>query len=110
MATHDIFKPIEDRDNKADRERDGCIDGFCPMPTKPMPVTVDEVNQPAHYMQGGMEAIDVMEAFSNKEEFVGHLRLTAVKYLLRLNEKDTPSVNARKAKWYVSKLCEELSE
>jgi hypothetical protein len=105
MATADIFKPIEERGAP---DENGCIDGFCPMPTKPMPV--DVVNSPPHYMQGGMEAIDVMEAFSSKEEFVGHLRLTAVKYLLRLNEKDTPSVNARKAKWYVSKLCEELSE
>ena len=54
-----------------------------------LPVTIDPIN-PSHYQQGGLEAIDVMEAFSTKEEFVGHLRLTAVKYLLRLNEKDTP--------------------
>ncbi len=107
MATADIFKPIGERGVP---DENGCVDGFCPMPTKPMPVTVDEVNHPAHYMQGGMEAIDVMEAFSSKEEFVGHLRLTAVKYLLRLNEKDSPAVNARKCRWYVDRLCKELSE
>lgn len=107
MATADIFKPIEERGVP---DENGCIDGFCALPSKSMPVTVDEVNQPAHYMQGGMEAIDVMQSFSSKEEFVGHLRLTAIKYLLRLNEKDTPSVNARKCRWYVDRLCKELSE
>jgi len=107
MATADIFKPIEERGAP---DENGCIDGFCAFPPKPMPVTVDEVNQPAHYMQGGMEAVDVMQSFSSKEEFVGHLRLTAIKYLLRLNEKDTPAVNARKCRWYVDKLCQELSE
>lgn len=75
-----------------------------------MPVKIDEVNSPPHYMQGGMEAIDVMQSFSSKEEFVGHLRLTAIKYLLRLNEKDNPAVNARKCRWYVDRLCKELSE
>ena len=105
-ATHDIFKPIPDAALEKDsRERSECVDGFCPMPTRH-----DEVNRPAHYVQNGMEAIDVMESFSSKEEFVGHLRLTAIKYLLRLNEKDTPEVNAAKCRWYVNKLCEALSE
>lgn len=73
-------------------------------------MTIDPIN-PAHYQSAnGLEAIQVMEAFSSKEEFVGHLRLTAIKYLLRLNEKDTPEVNARKSLWYVKKLCEQLSE
>ena len=77
---------------------------------EPLPVTIDPIN-PAHYQSAnGLEAIQVMEAFSSKEEFVGHLRLTAIKYLLRLNEKDTPEVNARKSLWYVKKLCEQLSE
>ena len=92
----DIFPPIND-----------CPDGFCPLPTKK---SEDIVNSPSHYMRGGMEAIDVMSAFSSKEEFVGHLRLCAIKYLMRLNQKDTPEVNARKSLWYVKKLCEELSE
>ena len=109
MATADIFKPIAERGAP---DENGCIDGFCALPKKeaPMPVKIDEVNSPPHYMQGGMEAIDVMQSFSSKEEFVGHLRLTAIKYLLRLNEKDNPAVNARKCRWYVDRLCKELSE
>lgn len=103
--THDIFQPIVD---KAPDEN-GCIDGFCPLPTKPMPVNIDYVNAPPHYIQGGLESIDVMKAFASKEEFIGHLRLTAIKYLLRLNNKDTAKENAEKSQWYISKLVEELN-
>jgi hypothetical protein len=108
-----MFPPIGDDDNltKDARERepgDECINGFCPMPT-PRKVVIDEVN-PAHYQQGGMEAIDVMEAFSSKEEFQGYLRLNAVKYLLRLNNKGSAALNSKKALWYVDRLSKELSE
>ena len=71
---------------------------------------VDIVNHPDHYCQNGMEAIDVMKSFSDKEEFVGHLRLTCIKYLLRMHTKDTPEVNVRKAKWYLDRLVKEVSE
>ena len=109
MPTHDIFKPVPDAALEKDsRERSECVDGFCPMPSKPMPV--DIVNHPDHYCQNGMEAIDVMQAFSDKEEFVGHLRLTTIKYLLRMHTKDTPEVNVRKAKWYLDRLVKEVSE
>ena len=108
-----MFPPIGDEDNltKDARERvpgDECINGFCPMPT-PKTVVIDEVN-PQHYQQGGMEAIDVMAAFSSKEEFQGYLRLNAVKYLLRLNNKGSASLNCKKALWCVDRLSKELSE
>ena len=80
------------------------------MPSKTGPMPVDVVNHPPHYMANGMEAIDVMQNFSSKEEFVGHLRCTAVKYLLRLNAKGSPKVNAEKCRWYVNKLCEVLED
>ena len=114
MMSEFMFPPIGDEDSltKDARERDPgdeCVGGFCPMPT-PKTVVIDEVNHPEHYCQNGMEAINVMEAFSSKEEFVGHLRLTCIKYLLRMNTKDTPAVNVRKAKWYLDRLCKEVSE
>ena len=105
--THDIFQPIADKVP----DENGCIDGWCPLPTKkaePMPVNIDYVNSPPHYIQGGLESIEVMKAFASKEEFVGHLRLTTIKYLLRLNNKDSAKENADKARWYLDKLCEEL--
>lgn len=68
---------------------------------------IDAIN-PSHYTQGDIEAIDAMEACSTDEEFIGHLRLTALKYLWRLNEKGDPVENARKAQWYVERLIAKL--
>ena len=65
---------------------------------------------PDHYRKSTMEAIDVMEAFSTGEEFRGHLKNTAIKYLLRLNDKDTPLMNARKCLWYVERLVKKLED
>ena len=101
-GTHDIFLPIEDRPKHMPDEN-GCIDGFCPMPTK------DEVN-PSHYQKGGIECIDVMRAVASPEQFQSHLWLTAMKYLYRLHSKGSPSLNVRKAIWYLKELEKELSE
>ena len=113
-GTHevDIFQPIPDEALKKDsRERDrsvpdenGCIDGFCPMPTR----APDQINPP-HYQQGP-ECIDVMRAISTDEQFQGHLWLTSMKYLYRLHAKDQPLVNVEKAIWYLERLKQELSK
>jgi len=54
----------------------------------PYKVAVDTVNHPPHYKVGGIETIDYMKAKSTPEEFKGHLRLTAIKYLSRTGYKD----------------------
>ena len=54
----------------------------------PYPVEVDAVNHPPHYKVGGIETIEYMKAKSTPEEFKGHLRLTAIKYLSRTGYKD----------------------
>ncbi len=64
----------------------------------------DMVNQPPHYIHGGIETIDYMEAKSTPEEFAGHLRLTAIKYLSRTGYKDNALEDLKKAQWYVNKL------
>ena len=69
--------------------------------------TGDPIN-PSHYTQGYIEAIDAMEECSTDEEFVGHLRLTAMKYLWRLNDKGDPVENAQKAQWYIERLVDKL--
>lgn len=59
----------------------------------------DEIN-PAHYLAGGIEAIDVIEAYG----LTMHLG-NAVKYLLRGGKKPGVSLvqDLRKAKWYLAR-------
>lgn len=64
----------------------------------------DMVNNPPHYTHGGIETIDYMEAKSTPEEFAGHLRLTAIKYLSRTGYKDNALQDLKKAQWYVNRL------
>ena len=65
---------------------------------------------PDHYKGAkGFEAIDVMEAAcSDKRSFMSHLQCTAMKYLYRLWRKDNPLQDAKKARWYLDRLIEEL--
>lgn len=69
----------------------------------------DHIN-PEHYKTGGIETIDYMKAKSTKEEFRGHLRLTALKYLSRYGKKDNELQELLKAKWYLDRLIIELEE
>ena len=70
-------------------------------------MTKDHIN-PEHYKIGGIETIEYMKAKSTPEEFRGHLRLTALKYLSRFGKKDDELQELKKAKWYLDKLIEEL--
>jgi len=69
----------------------------------------DYIN-PDHYKTGGIETIEYMKAKSTPEEFKGHLRLTALKYLSRFGKKDDELQELKKAKWYLDKLIEELED
>lgn len=60
----------------------------------------------AHYVSGGMEAIDVMQAFMSPDEFRGHLWGCAMKYLLRWEFKGSPVDDLQKAKTYIEWLIE----
>ena len=72
--------------------------------------TEDMVNHPPHYTSGGIETIDYMEAKSTPEEFKGHLRLTALKYLSRVGMKDDILQEYEKAEWYTKKLIETIKK
>lgn len=65
----------------------------------------DAIN-PNHYKTGGIETIDYMQAKSTPEEFVGHLRLTALKYLSRAGHKDDVLQEYKKAQWYINRLID----
>lgn len=59
------------------------------------------VHSPPHYQgQGGIEAIDVIEAVFGLE---GHAP-NALKYMLRHRAKGRPAEDLAKARWYVARL------
>ena len=70
----------------------------------------DIINAPSHYTSGGIETIDYMEAKSTPEEFRGHLRLTALKYLSRAGLKENTLQDLKKAQWYVNALIEFIED
>lgn len=70
---------------------------------------IDMVNNPPHYTYGTMETIDIMEATSTKEELIGHLRNTALKYLLRFQRKNGVQ-DLDKCIWYVERLKQTLKK
>jgi hypothetical protein len=67
---------------------------------------MDMVNHPDHYMKGGIETIDYLEAKSTPVEFAGYLRLNCLKYLSRAGHKGDPVEDYKKAAWYLNKLIE----
>lgn len=59
----------------------------------------DRVDHPAHYSAGGIEAIDVIEAFG-----LGFHLGNVVKYVLRAGRKSADALeDLRKAQWYLER-------
>ena len=71
---------------------------------------VDMVNRPPHYLVGGIEAIDVIKSRLTKEEYIGYLKGTKLKYDLRYPFKDNPEQDLEKSEWYKNKLIAILRE
>ena len=76
------------------------------------PLKNDKVNSPSHYTRGRTEAIDVIEdAIIDAPTAVeGLLQAQALKYLLRLWLKDNPEEDAKKARWYLNRLINKLTD
>lgn len=72
----------------------------------------DLVNRPAHYTQGRVEAIDVIEdAIAQAPDPVtGNCQGHVLRYVLRLWAKGDPALNARKARWYLDRLIAKLEQ
>ena len=67
----------------------------------------DPVN-PNHYKRNSdvpIECVDALRACMTPEEFRGWLKGSAIAYLWRLGEKDSPEQEAKKAGWHVSWLA-----
>ena len=71
---------------------------------------VDMVNRPPHYMQGGIEAIDVIASRLTKEEFIGYLKGCKLKYDLRYPFKGNPEQDLEKSEWYKNKILEVMRD
>ena len=67
--------------------------------------TQDWVNNPAHYNQGEIECIEAIEAALTPEEFRGHCKANAIKYVWRERKKGGDE-SIRKAIWYLSRLVQ----
>lgn len=68
----------------------------------------DKVNHPSHYCQGGIEVIDVLEAFADHSPgtngFIEHCRMTAIAYMLRAPFKGNFQQDMEKAQWYINRM------
>lgn len=65
----------------------------------------DPVNHPAHYIRGGIEAIDVVEAFE-----LDFLLGSVVTYVLRANFKGNALQDLQKARWFLDRAIKNLAE
>lgn len=59
----------------------------------------------SHYTAMATQPWDVVDTWP-LEQRVGLYRGNALKYLMRLHDKDSPDMNARKAEHYCAKLAE----
>ena len=73
------------------------------------PEVKDNVNNPSHYGQGDIEAIDYIEDILTEEEYVGYLRGNIAKYLHRWRYKNGLE-DLKKAQWYLNRLIETQEE
>lgn len=68
----------------------------------------DNVNNPPHYASGDIECIDAIKASMTKEAFLGYLNGNIQKYVWRYEKKINPVEDLKKARWYMSRLVEEM--
>jgi len=73
------------------------------------PEVKDNVNNPSHYGQGSIEAIDYINDMLTEEEWIGYLRGNIAKYMHRFRYKNGVE-DLEKAQWYLNKLIETQKE
>jgi len=70
----------------------------------------DPVNKPLHYNMGAIGCIEAIEASMSKEEFLGYLKGSAMKYLWRYQHKGRPVEDLEKCMWFLQLLKEKIAE
>ena len=63
----------------------------------------DMVNNPPHYNKTNRECIDIIEDSLTKNEFIGYLKGTIIKYTYRYPDK-AGHEDLEKAVWFINKL------
>ena len=63
----------------------------------------DMVNHPPHYTAGGIECIEAIRAALTPDEFRGHCKANAMKYIWRERNKGGDE-SIRKAIWYLTEM------
>lgn len=107
--TESWFEPVEE-------EISDCPGGICPVPwatakdelapgVKETEISIDTVNHPPHYTEGGIECIEAIEAQLTPEEYKGYLKGNVAKYIWRENHKGGIE-SLKKAQWYLNKLVD----
>ena len=69
--------------------------------------SVDLVNHPPHYTQGGIECIDAIRASMSKEQFLGYCKGNSLKYQWRYEAKGGVE-DLKKAQWYLDRMIQEI--
>jgi len=77
-----------------------------PSPTVKECLTVDNVNHPPHYNQGGIECIEAIKAATGSG-FVKYCTGNVMKYLWRCDNKGGIE-DLRKAAWYLDRAIKEM--
>ncbi len=72
-------------------------------PAERFDAAVDMVNHPPHYTAGGIECIDAIRAALTTDEFRGHCKANAMKYIWRERNKGGDE-SIRKAIWYLQEM------
>jgi hypothetical protein len=68
------------------------------------PVEMDAVNRPAHYTQGGVEVIDIIEQITRDyPPAIAYHIGNCIKYLARGPHKGALSQDLAKANWYLTR-------
>jgi hypothetical protein len=72
----------------------------------------DPVNSPSHYKYGKFEVIEVLEEAVRlaPDPVKGSLQYQVLKYMLRLWGKENPLQDAKKSRWYLNRLIENMEE
>jgi hypothetical protein len=75
-------------------------------------VDQDLVNHPPHYTSGRVETIDFIEDCVQQapDAVVGGLQWQVLKYMSRLWLKDSPALDAGKARFYLDRLIRTLEK
>lgn len=83
------------------------VEEICQQPsiTRNLGKEYEHVNHPPHY-QGKVEAIDYIWDKLTKEEYIGFLKGSILKYVSRLGKKEDDLADAKKATWYLAKLIQ----